>query len=717
MSGKNLVIVESPAKAHTINAYLGRDYVVAASMGHVRDLPKSKLGIDVEKGFEPSYIPLRDKSAVVKKLKGLAKDAKVIYLATDLDREGEAIAWHLAEILGGPPERMRRVVFNAITEKSIKEAFRQPLTLDMNKVNAQQARRLLDRLVGYMLSPLLWEKVARGLSAGRVQSVAVRLIADREKEIRAFKPEEFWRVAAKLAKAGDGEVTADLEQVDGQPVKIQNEAAAKAVEAELKALPFTVAKVEAQEKEKKPWPPLTTSLLQQAASVEFGYPAKRTMRIAQQLYEGLDVGSEGPVGLITYMRTDSLNFSEEALVEIRDHIGKTCPAPYLPAKPNVYRSRARTQGAHEAIRPTSVFRTPEEMKKFLTAEQYKLYELIWRRAVASQMTPERYLATTVDIAAGKYLFRLKGRKVIFDGFTRLYGGDREDAEQILPTLAEGETLALREVALAQSFTKPPPRYTEAALIKVLEKEGIGRPSTYAPIISTIQDRGYVQLKERAFHATELGEIVTDMLLEHFPDIMNVEFTSEMEALLDKVEDEGADWRQILSSFYQPFEYCVKKAKLGMTRMKGQVDAEGRVCETCGKPLLVRIGRFGKFLACPGFPDCKFTKSLDEKTEGAGAPPEPTDEKCPACAGPMVIRHGRNGKFLACTAYPKCKTTRSPPTGVKCPTCGTGDVVRRFSKKKGRRPFFGRNRYPDCDFTASRLDIPEAAKEVAKKGVS
>ena len=693
-----MVIVESPAKARTIGRYLGKSYCVEASMGHVRDLPQKRMGVLVEKDFEPEYRVLPSRLKVVNKLKREAAKADRVFLATDLDREGEAIAWHLAHALEIPEEKAARVVFNQITKSAILDAFKNPGQLDTAKIDAQQARRILDRIVGYMISPLLWKKVARGLSAGRVQSVAVRLIVEREKEIEAFESEEFWRIAADLVVEGapeDEKFQAMLAKIDGEEATIPNEDAAQKLVEELQAAEFVIKDVHKTKRVSKAPPPFKTSTLQQAASSQLRFSASRTMRVAQQLYEGIDLGDEDPSGLITYMRTDSLHVSNEAVKECRDLIPKTFGKDYLPDTPNRFKTPKGAQAAHEAVRPTSVDHTPEQLKSHLTADQFKLYDVIWRRFVASQMKPAVFALTDVTIDAGRITLQTKGRHTLFEGHQILRKGkDQED--QVLPDLQADQRLRLLELTPTQHFTKPPPRYTEATLVRALERLGIGRPSTYAPIISTIQTRGYVAQRQRAFHATELGTIVTEKLVMHFPDILDAGFTSAMEADLDRVEEGERDWVRLLKDFYGPFQKAVEKAEQEM-KHASEGETTDEKCELCGRPMAVKFSKRGKFLGCSGFPECRSTRPLDGLVEE-------TDEKCEKCDSPMVVRTGRRGKFLGCSAYPKCENTRAmrggkpvdPPkeTGEMCEKCGKPLVVRHGRRGK----FVACSGFPECKNT-------------------
>jgi DNA topoisomerase-1 len=707
-SGKPVVIVESPAKAKTINKILGPGYVVKACMGHVRDLPERAFGIKIEEDFAPTYQTIKGKKKIVSELKEATRSASAVYLAPDPDREGEAIAWHLVEALKIPKDRAKRVTFNEITKRGVLDAFQRPGEISIERVNAQQARRFLDRIVGYKLSPLLWKKVGRGLSAGRVQSVAVRLIVEREREIKAFKPEEYWSITAKLDK--DGAVfLANLVKLDGREIgllsestekrpllQISNGPMATSLVEELRQVPYQVVSVHQRERSEAPPPPFTTSLLQQQASIKLRYSAKRTMMVAQQLYEGVEIGDEGAVGLITYMRTDSFRIADEALTEVREHIGQAFGANYVPEKPVIRAKRKGMQEAHEAIRPTYVSRTPDSLKAYLTEDQFRLYRLIWRRFVASQMKPAQYLLTEAEITAGRATFSAKGRELKFDGFTALLGHALRKEEQILPPLAAGDTPALKELLPEQHFTEPPPRYTEASLVKALERFGIGRPSTYAPIISTIQERGYVRNEERKLYPTELGTLINDKLVKHFDNIMNTGFTAGMEKDLDKIEDGEAKWVDVLREFYTAFSGDLDKAKEGMESEKGQ-EATGEACSKCGKPMMIRWNKYGRFLGCSGFPECHNTKSLPSE--------EAKGEKCDLCQAPMVIKSGRLGRFLACTRYPDCRGTKSLPRGNKrleipkdwkedCEKCGKPLRI-RYGRRGG---FIACSGYPDCKNT-------------------
>lgn len=682
-----LVIVESPAKAKTITKFLGRGYVVRASMGHVRDLPKSKFGVDIPAGFRPEYIAIRGKGKVIKELRTAAKGAKEILLATDPDREGEAISWHLGELLGLDLSRDCRIEFHEITSRAITTAVKNPRQVDMHLVEAQQTRRVLDRIVGYQLSPLLWQKVRRGLSAGRVQSVAVRLICDREREIQAFQPEEYWTMTAFL-QAKDGSVfPARLVQVEGKKAAIANAEVAETVRRRLAGQAFAVNDVRRKERSRHPAAPFTTSSLQQEASRKLGFSARKTMQIAQQLYEGLEVPGEGAVGLVTYIRTDSVQVAEEARTQVRGFVGSVYGPEYVPEKPNFYRSKANAQGAHEAIRPTSVERTPEHLKAALNRDQYRLYELVWRRFVASQMASAVFDTVSVDITAGDCLFRATGSELKFAGFTRLYtegqdaaqggskpgtaGEEEELGEGRLPDLSPGDHLALQDLQGDQHFTEPPPRFSEAMLVKTLEELGIGRPSTYAPTLETIIDREYVRLEERRFLPTDLGFVVVDLLKAHFPNIIDLKFTAEVEDQLDEVEEGKVEGLKVLQEFYSGFATQLETARGALERVKVPDEETDEVCELCGRKMVIKHGRFGKFLACPGYPDCKNTRPL---RRDIGVP-------CPECGSAIVERHSKKGRtFYGCSAYPKCTyVSWYEPVNEKCPACGHLLVKR----KRGR----------------------------------
>jgi DNA topoisomerase-1 len=696
-----LVIVESPTKAKTIGKYLGRGYTVKATVGHVRDLPKRELGVDVEHGFTPKYVTIKEKSKTLAEIKKAAKTAERVLLATDPDREGEAIAWHVAGQIGDG-NRVRRVLLHEITKDGVAQGLANPLDIDQRKVDAQQTRRILDRLVGYKASPLLWKSIKTGLSAGRVQTVALRLICEREEEIRAFMPQEYWTVEADLEKDGQA-FQARLHKLDGHKPDIKTAEAAAAVVADVGRLPFVVTDVSKKERRRNAPPPFTTSTLQQEAAKQLGFSAKRTMRAAQALYEGVEIGPEGPVGLITYMRTDSTRVADSALAAVRRFIGAEFDDRYLPATANVFRGKggSRVQDAHEAVRPADVLRRPEDLKRHLAPDQFKLYQLIWRRFVASQMTPEVYELTTVDFDLGRYLFRATGSRVLFNGYRVLYHEGHEAEEGTspdefapIPPLAAGDPVTVRGITPTQHFTEPPPRYSEASLVKKLEELGIGRPSTYASIISTLRERWYATAKDRRFAPTPQGEIVWKVMRRSFPEVFEVGFTARMETELDKVEEGDLGWRAVLEEFWGPF--ATQLAAVDIDAIIREVHdlsklAEER-CPQCGSPLVVKSGRFGPYLACERYPDaCEYTRSLRNKI-----PDRPTDLLCPKCGSPLVIKTGRFGEFLACTAYPKCKHTQPVPLGIKCPKCGTGDIAERRTRRG--RNFWGCLRYPECDYS-------------------
>jgi DNA topoisomerase-1 len=768
-----LVIVESPAKAKTINKYLGRDYKVIASMGHVRDLPKSKLGVNVDENFEPEYVVIPSRAKVVKELKDAAKSVDVVYVATDPDREGEAIGWHLTEELTGSKKKIRRLMFNEITKKAILEAMKHPTDIDMKMVDAQQARRVLDRLVGYKISPILWDKVRRGLSAGRVQSVALKLICDREREIEAFVPEEYWHITARLLADVPPEFEARLVRKGDAVAKIHNEAEAKQVLADLERAKFVVSSVALKERKKNAVPPFITSKLQQASR----FPVKKTMMVAQQLYEGIELpGEEAAIGLITYMRTDSVRIADQALDEVRTHIRTKFGDAFVPEEPNRYKVKSNAQDAHEAIRPTSLAYPPEAVQAYLTPDQFYLYRLIWNRFVASQMMPALFDDTTVDVQAGDYLFRAKGSVPKFAGWLAAFGQGNTEAEDnersetptaavvspadsdegaqddVLPVLTEGQTLENRGIKSDQKFTQPPARFNEGSLVKALEEDGIGRPSTYASIISVLQAREYVNKVEGKFRPTILGRRLIDKLLHPvFDDILDVEYTARMEDQLDGIEKGKADYKDTLATFYKAFKKDLKRAAKEMPNFKegqptGQtcdkcgigemVEKAGRfgiflacsrypdcdntkelepaeaateeleeACENCGKPMVVKRGRFGMFLACTGYPECKTTRKIISTKQGVSAakPDQILDEKCPNCGKNLVIKHGRFGEFTACTGYPECKYVKLKSTGIVCPKDG-GDVVERKSRRG--KVFYGCANYPKCDFTLWNTPVME-----------
>jgi len=752
---KYLVVVESPAKARTINKFLGSNYVVKASYGHVRDLPKNDLGVDIENDFQPKYVQLKDSSKAIGELKKAAEKVEHILLASDPDREGEAIGWHVAEILRPFKKPVDRVVFNEITKRSILEAVKHPRPIDENLVNAQQARRVLDRLLGYKISPFLQWAVQRGLSAGRVQSVAVRMVCDREDEIRRFVPEEYWTLDATFLTPREEAFGARLFRIGGEKAQVPNRETVDRILADLEGAPYKVGNVERKEVQRRPYAPFITSTLQQEASRKLGFNPRRTMALAQQLYEGIKLGDEGETGLITYMRTDSTRLSQEALEDVRGYIGANFEPAMLPEKPNFYASKKGAQDAHEAIRPTLAARTPDAVKGYLDADQHKLYTLIWMRFVACQMAPAILDQMTIDVEAKQYTFRATGSVVKFPGFTKLYeetseesnGNGKEvfeDTEHLLPMVQVGEGVTLKdEIKPEQHFTKPPARYSEASLIRALEENGIGRPSTYAPTMNTIVERGYVEREKGRLKPTELGEQVNKIMVEHFPDIVDLGFTAQMEDDLDHVEEGRREWHDLLRGFYTRFSQVlteaqrkmvgelmdspecpncgapmeVREGRFGMfvccqrypecktthrTKAKAMVEETEEVCDKCGSPMVIRTGRFGKFMSCSTYPKCKNTHPVDDKgnkvERAPKEPPKKTDEKCPNCGAYLVIRKSRTGEeFYGCGKYPKCKFTRPMELNLPCPRPGCGGTL--VSKLgKGRR-FIGCDKYPDCDYIA------------------
>ncbi|MBS1876066.1 MAG: type I DNA topoisomerase [Acidobacteria bacterium] len=770
---KNLVIVESPAKAKTIGKYLGKQFVVKASLGHVKDLPKKDLAVDVTRGFEPKYEVIEGKKKLIQELRTAAKGVEAVYLAADPDREGEAICYHLQEELQDKKNNARvfRVMFNEITKNAIQKAFEKPLEVNVHLVEAQQARRVLDRLVGYKISPLLWDKVRRGLSAGRVQTVALRLIVDREREIRAFQKREYWTIDANLNAKKPPVLSARLQKRNDEPLEIADEAAAKNILEQVEGAAFLVQSVTHREKRRNPAPPFITSTLQQESARKLRFSVKRTMMLAQRLYEGVELGEEGSVGLITYMRTDSTRVSNDALDEVRGWLNERYGKEYVPEQPNIYRSKKDAQDAHEAVRPTSVLRTPESLAKHLAEDEMKLYRLVWMRFIASQMSPAIFDQTTIDVNApgqdgASYLFRATGSVQKFDGFLKVYeeGKDQKDEEDEelkhkLPAVVEGETLKLKSLEPEQHFTEPPPRYTEATLVKELEADGVGRPSTYASILSTIQEREYVKKEGGKFVPTELGMVVTDLLLESFNDLFDVNYTARMEHELDEIEDGKVDWRQSMAEFYERFEKDLENAERNMTDIKRMERPTDLVCDKCGKPMVIKWGRHGSFIACTGYPDCTNTRELtvdlpdvdkgvdfgeqdaQEYCENCGRPmvlkkgrfgqfyacsgyPDckttkqiggeqkkqdvPLEEKCPQCGSNLVLKSGRFGEFTACSNYPTCKFVKQKTIGVACPNCSEGEIVERRSKRG--KTFYGCNRYPECDFVAWGKPIPEKCPE-------
>jgi len=704
---KGLVVVESPAKVKTLEKFLGEDYVIKASVGHIKDLPEGELGVDIGKDFQPQYVTISGKGKILRELKKASKNVKNIYLGPDPDREGEAIAWHIAEEIGDGNKNIYRVLFNEITKKAVLDALRRPGKLQQSKYEAQQARRILDRLVGYQVSPILWEKVRRGLSAGRVQSVAVRIICDREREIQNFVSEEYWSLTAKL-KGKDSSIYFDakLTKWKGKKVKMAKEAEVLAIQKALETVPYSVLKIIQQEKQRHPFPPFITSRLQQEAFRKLSFPAQKTMRIAQKLYEGVDLGEMGMVGLITYMRTDSVRISTEAIHQVRgwikDHFGDS----YLPPKPNVYKSRRGAQEAHEAIRPTSIEFEPDKVEGFLDKDQRALYKLIWDRFVASQMPSAVFLQTTAEIKADDAIFTATGSIPVFQGFMALYmeGEDNRengDQENGLPPLSEGEILELLGLTPKQHFTQPPYRFSEATLIRELEERGIGRPSTYAAILSTIKEKGYVRLETRKFFPTELGLVVNDLLVVSFPDIFDIEFTAQMEENLDKIEEGQRDWVETLKEFYLPFEKDLEMARVSMRDVKREKIPTDATCERCGSKMVKRWGKRGYFLACSSYPKCRYTREVEGNEENQVE----TEAKCAKCGGPMVVKNGKFGRFLACSNYPACKFTQSLDTGVRCPQEGCDGVLVERRTRKGRT-FYSCTQYPDCTYALWDKPIPE-----------
>ena len=712
---KSLLIVESPTKVKTLKKFVGRDFVIMASVGHLKDLPKSKLGVDVDNNFSPEYITIRGKGKILSDLKKEAKKANDIYLAPDPDREGEAIAYHIGnEVAKHTEGKIYRVMFNEITKSAVKEAIKNPTEVNINRFYAQQARRILDRLVGYKISPLLWKKVQPGLSAGRVQSVALRIVCDRENEIKAFKSEEYWTITLDVEGQVKPKFQSKLFKIDGNKAEIANQVSADEVVKNLKNAEFILDGLVKKERKRNPVAPFITSTLQQEASRKLNFSPKKTMMIAQRLYEGLPVGSRGTVGLITYMRTDSTKFSVEATEAIRDYIVNRYGDKFCPKEPNVYKSKKSAQEAHEAIRPTDVSIVPSEIKEYLEKDMFRLYELIWARSVSCQMVPAILDTTTFDIKAGQYLFRSNGSIVKFSGFMQVYveSGDDEAAEKdikpgdkILPELSKGEKLKLLEIDPEQHFTQPPARFSEAMLVKKLEEEGVGRPSTYAAIISVIKDRAYVESEERRLAPTKLGYLVSDLLLEHFPKFMTTKFTADMESQLDQIEFGETEWVKTLQSFYTPFKLNLDEAekKIG----DSEVEETDEICDKCSQPMIVKWGRFGKFMACSGYPDCKNTKQISKEGSDGKAVSESTavEGTCEKCQSSLVLKVGRFGKFIACSNYPDCKFTKPIDLGIKCPKDDCKGKIAARRSKKGRM-FYGCTAYPNCDFVSWDKPVPE-----------
>ncbi len=705
-----LIIVESPTKVKTIKKYLGSDFDVRASVGHVKDLPPKTLGIDIENDFETTYTVIEKKKKVVSELKKAAKNVSDIFLAPDPDREGEAIAWHIFEEIDAKNKNIYRVLFNDLTKNTVLNAIKNPLKLDYDKYEAQKTRRVLDRLVGYQISPILWEKVKWGLSAGRVQSVAVRMICDREEEILKFVPEEYWNITALLEGSNPPQFEARLIKVSAKKAKVKNEAQANAILKDLESAPFVVSKIEKKKTKRQSPPPFTTSKLQQEASRRLNFTAKKTMSIAQKLYEGIELGKEGPVGLITYMRTDSFRISAEAIAEARAYINENYGKDFLPAKPRVFKSPRKSQDAHEAIRPASMLHKPKDIKQYLSNDQFRLYQLIWNRFMASQMNPAIFDQTTIDISAGNYLFRAQGAVMKFAGFTVIYNETKDDADEengsgkILPEVRENETLLLLSLTPEQKFTQPPPRFSEATLVRELEENGIGRPSTYAAILSTIQERDYVRLENRRFHPTELGILVTELLVKNFPKILDIDFTASMEDQLDLIEEGKLTRIETLRDFYTPFEKELKKAKTEMRNVKKEETPTDIICDKCESPMVIKWGRFGRFLKCTSCDNTtNFTK--DEKGRINQTEAQATDTVCSECGKKMLIKEGRFGRFLGCSGYPECKNTMPISIGVMCPEEGCTGYLSEKRTKKGKI-FFSCSNYPDCTYALWDKPIPE-----------
>lgn len=709
----SLIVVESPTKVKTIKKFLGKDFNVVASMGHIKDLPKSTLGIDLERDFEPTYKNIESKKKTIDELKKASKNVENIYLAPDPDREGEAIAWHISEVINQKNKNIFRVLFNDLTKKTVLEAIDHPLNLDFNKYEAQQTRRILDRLVGYQISPVLWDKVKRGLSAGRVQSVAVRMICEREKDINKFIPEEYWNLTAQFQGENPPPFEAKLHKIDGKKAKVKNgEQASKLVES-LKKASFIVEKLEKKELKRSALPPFTTSKLQQEASRWLRFPAKKTMSVAQKLYEGIELGKAGSVGLITYMRTDSYRVADEALAAVRSYIKENYPSGYLPAKPHTYKNAQKAQDAHEAIRPSTMAYKPQDIKDFLSTDEFKLYQLIWNRFVASQMSPAVFDQTTIDIAGVNCIFRAQGQVLKFPGFTIVYTEGKDEKEEengqdkLLPEVKEKEKMKLLNLNSEQKFTQPPPRFSEASLVRELEEKGIGRPSTYATILTTIQDREYVRLEKGKFFPTELGMTVTDLLVENFPTVLDMAFTADMENKLDRIEEGESQRVKTLHDFYNIFAGELKKAKDEMRNVKREETPTDLICEKCQSQMVIKWGKNGRFLACSNYPACKNTMNFTHDEEGKirHMETQTTDVKCDKCGKPMIVKEGRFGQFLACSGYPECKNTMNaarnekgelvpaaaPVTDAVCELCGKPMAV-----KRGRYgQFLGCTGYPEC----------------------
>ncbi|MBN1900906.1 type I DNA topoisomerase [Candidatus Sumerlaeota bacterium] len=719
---KDLVIVESPAKARTLAKYLGSNYVIEASVGHIKDLPAKKLGVNIEDNFNPEYEVIPGKKKVIDAIKKAARSSEKIYLAPDPDREGEAIAWHIAEELSGKKKEIFRAVFHEITKNAVLQAIQKPAQLDKFLFEAQQARRILDRLVGYKISPLLWSKVKNGLSAGRVQSVAVRIICEREEEIKAFQPQEYWSIDARVKAKTPPAFLMRLAEIDEQKIKITNEKQAQEVCNDLKDAVFTVSGIERKEVKRSPSPPFITSTLQQEAARRLRFSPKRTMALAQQLYEGIPLGEEGPTGLITYMRTDSTRISGEALNAVRSFIAGAFSPDYLPEGPRFFKNKKSAQDAHEAIRPTSLEWTPDRVAPYLEKPQLLLYQLIWNRFVASQMAEAIFNQTQVQsLVKKRYKFTATGMTSLFPGYLALYQemkeedkadsspdepAEAEKEDGALPPMKEGDTLTLQAILPEQNFTLPPPRFSESSLIKELEKKGIGRPSTYATIVSTIQDKEYVSKKKGRFYPTELGKIVTDILVQTFPEIMNVQFTAMMEDQLDHVEDGSVNWVDLLRNFYSQFEKRLSEAPTQMRNVRAEVKPTEILCEKCGAKMVIKWGKRGHFLACPNYPECRNTKEFEMDEEGriVLVKKQLTEVKCEKCGRNMVVRNGKRGRFLACSGYPECRNTKPYPIGAQCPACN-GEIVERMSQKG--RVFYSCSNYPDCKFMLREMPLKKS----------
>jgi DNA topoisomerase-1 len=721
--GKSLLIVESPTKVNTLKKIVGKDFIIKASVGHLKDLPKKKLGVDVDNDFAPEYITIRGKGKILQELKTAAKKCDMIYLAPDPDREGEAIAHHIGnEVARFTKGKIVRVTFNEITKKAVLEAIKNPTELNNNRVNAQQARRILDRLVGYKISPILWKKVHRGLSAGRVQSVALRIVCEREREILAFEPREYWSITLELEGSEKPQFQAKLFKIDGDKAEVANKAEADEILKGLEGAKPVLEDIVKKERKRNPSAPFITSTLQQEASRKLNFSPKKTMMLAQRLYEGIAMGRKGTVGLITYMRTDSVKLSDQALEEVRAFIPDRYGKEFLPGTPNLYKSKKSAQEAHEAIRPTDVLLEPSTIKESLEKDMFRLYQLIWSRFVSCQMVPAVLDTTQFDIKTGKFLFRSNGSILKFAGFMKVYVESQDDEkgdavqssgkadDRLLPALKKGEELKVQEVLPEQHFTQPPARFSEAMLVKELEDKGVGRPSTYAATISVIKDRDYIQNVDRRLQPVELGFMINDLLVENFPDIMTTEFTSKMEEQLDDIEAGKLEWVDALRSFYTPFKADLEKAEEKMKDFKAQVEETDEVCEKCDQPMIIKWGRFGKFMACTGYPECKNTKDLGGKGDSVdGAKDDEVEGNCDKCDSPLIMKRGRFGKFIACSNYPECKFTKAIGLGITCPeeAC-EGEIAARRSKKG--RTFYGCTKYPDCKFTSWDKPVAEACPE-------